>query len=91
MVTNLVIVSVQRAKNKMKKKQKKNDYIKKNFTSICYHCGQKGHRSFKCRERENGYKKENEKAKKTFDGEDDELVLCFHTIDNKKENVKKKG
>ena len=42
-------------------------------------------------EKENINKKKYEKSKKAIDGENNELVLCSFTMDNKKENVKKES
>ena len=37
-----------------------------------------------CREQKNSYEKKNEKAKKAVNRDDDELVLCSLTSQNKK-------
>ena len=68
--------------------KKKNEYKKKKFDGICYHCGQKGHMSKDCRAQRNGSNKKFEKAEKAV--EEDELVLCLLTRDNEEKNTQKK-
>ena len=46
--------------------------------------------SFECRQRQSGFEKKNKKAKKAIDRKDDVLILCLLTMNNKKENTKKK-
>ena len=50
----------------------------------------KGHISQNCRERKYSNNEKYEKAEKAINGEKDDLVLYLLTMENKKENVKKK-
>ena len=51
---------------------------------------QKGHMSWDCREKKYSNNKIYKKGEKAIDGEEDNLVLCFLAMENRRENVKQK-
>ena len=56
----------------------------KKFDGICYHRGQRGHRSKDCWAWRNGRYKKFKKEERSIEGEGDELVLCSLMMDSKK-------
>ena len=57
---------------------------------MCYHCSGKGHISKDGRKRKYNNKKQYEKAEKAIDEDKDDLVVCSLSMENEKENAKKK-
>ena len=47
----------------------------KSFDGVCHHYGKKGHMSRGCPMKKNK-KKENEKAERAVDGDNEEFILC---------------
>ena len=77
-------------KNLKKKKTEMNKDKNKKFDNVCYHYRRKEHMSQDCRERKHGNNKMCEKTEKAVDRDEVDLVLCLLTMENKKENVKRK-
>ena len=81
-------------KNEKEEKYKKSEkYDNKNrkFKGLCYHSGGKVHMSEDCWEQKYVTYKKIEKTEKAIDGDEDYVVLCLLTTENKKGNAKKFG
>ena len=61
-----------------------------NSRGVCCHCSQRGHMSKDCQAQKYGHSKKIEKAKRSVDRDEDDVVLCLLTSESKKECKNKK-
>ena len=63
----------------------------KKLDGNCYHCRRDGHIHWDCTGRKFSNNRKYEKVRKAINRDKNDPVLCFLTMGDKKENIKKKG